>query len=97
MGILACLLAAEAVAAPATPLSAQLSSLYAQPLRLESGRIGERRAPELMPTLKVKLRQEPTTFSGRKINLINRMDGLKFIFNNDLCGNRISNGHGGAK
>jgi phosphomannomutase len=36
-----------------------------------------------MPTLKEKLKQEPTTLAGRKIKLINRMDGLKFIFNDD--------------
>jgi phosphoglucomutase len=82
-GILACLLAAEAVAARGTTLSEQLNSLYAQTGRLESGRIGVRLTPELMPTLKEKLKQEPTTLAGRKIKLINRMDGLKFIFNDD--------------
>jgi len=82
-GILACLLAAEAVAARGTSLSEQLNSLYAQTGRLESGRISVRLTPELMPTLKEKLKQEPTTLAGRKIKLINRMDGLKFIFNGD--------------
>src|SRR6266550_486012 len=82
-GILACLLAAEAVAARGATLSEQLNSLYAQTGRLESGRIGVWLTPELMPTLKEKLKQEPTTLAGRKIKLINRMDGLKFIFNDD--------------
>ena len=82
-GILACLLAAEAVAARGATLSEQLNSLYAQTGRLESGRIGVRLTPELMPTLKEKLKQEPTTLAGRKIKSINRMDGLKFIFSDD--------------
>ena len=82
-GILACLLAAEAVAARGASLSEQLNSLYARTGRLESGRIGVRLTPQLMPTLKEKLKQEPTTLAGRKIKLINRMDGLKFIFNDD--------------
>jgi phosphoglucomutase len=82
-GILACLLAAEAVASRGASLTDQLENLFGQIGRLESGRIGVRVTPELMPTLKEKLKQEPTVLAGRKIKHINRIDGLKFIFQDD--------------
>ncbi|MEY2395558.1 MAG: hypothetical protein QOF94_1903, partial [Acidobacteriaceae bacterium] len=82
-GILACLLAAEAVAARGATLTEQLDSLYARTGKLESGRIGVRLTPELMPILKEKLKEEPTAIGGRKIKSINRIDGLKFIFSDD--------------
>lgn len=82
-GILACLLAAEAVAARSASLTDQLENLFKQIGRLESGRIGVRLTPELMPTLKEKLKQEPTVLADRKIKNINRIDGLKFIFQDD--------------
>jgi len=82
-GILACLLAAEAVAARGATLTEQLDSLYTRTGKLESGRIGVRLTPELMPILKEKLQEEPTAIGGRKIKSINRIDGLKFIFSDD--------------
>ena len=82
-GILACLLAAEAVAARGASLTDQLEGLFGRIGRLESGRIGVRLTPELMPTLKEKLKQEPTVLADRKIKKINRIDGLKFIFQDD--------------
>jgi len=82
-GILACLLAAEAVAARSASLTDQLENLFRQIGRLESGRIGVRLTPELMPILKEKLKQEPTVLADRKIKQINRIDGLKFIFQDD--------------
>jgi phosphoglucomutase len=82
-GILACLLAAEAVAARGATLTEQLDSLYTRTGKLESGRIGVRLTPELMPILKEKLKEEPTAIGGRKIKSINRIDGLKFIFTDD--------------
>ena len=82
-GILACLLAAEAVGARGATLTEQLDSLYSRTGKLESGRIGVRLTPELMPILKEKLKEEPTAIGGRKIKSINRIDGLKFIFTDD--------------
>ncbi len=82
-GILACLLAAEAVASRGATLTEQLDSLYTRTGKLESGRIGVRLTPELMPILKEKLKEEPTAIGGRKIKSINRIDGLKFIFTDD--------------
>ena len=82
-GLLACLLAAEAVAARHASLTEQLEQLFAKTGRLESGRIGVQLTPELMPTLKEKLKEEPTTIDGRKVKSLDRIDGLKIIFEDD--------------
>ncbi len=79
-GILACLLAAESVAARGKSLSEQLKELYARVGKLESGRIGVKLTPEVAAKLKEKLDQEPTAIGGRKIGNINRIDGVKFLF-----------------
>ncbi len=79
-GILACLLAAEAVAARGASLTEQLNALYAQVGKLESGRIGVRLTPELMDSLNEKLRQDAGEIGGRQVAETNRTDGVKFIF-----------------
>ena len=79
-GILACLLAAEAVAARGKSLTEQISDLEAKVGKLESARIGVKLNDEVSAKLKEKLAQEPTEIGGRKIENINRMDGVKFIF-----------------
>ena len=79
-GILACLLAAEAVAVRGASLSEQLEDLFQRVGRLESGRIGVRLTDEVAAKLKEKLAQEPTEIGGRKVGTINRMDGVKFLF-----------------
>ncbi|HEY0049244.1 MAG TPA: hypothetical protein VGB68_08175, partial [Pyrinomonadaceae bacterium] len=47
---------------------------------LEAGRIGVKLTPEIAEKLKEKLAQEPTEIGNRRIEKINRMDGVKFIF-----------------
>ena len=79
-GILACLLAAEAVAVRGKTLGQQLEELYSRVGRLESRRIGVRLTPEVAAKLKEKLAQEPTEIGGRAIERINRLDGVKFLF-----------------
>ncbi len=79
-GILACLLAAEAVAARGKSLTEQLEELTNRVGNLESARIGVKLTKEVSAGLKEKLAQEPTEIGGRKIENINRMDGVKFIF-----------------
>jgi phosphoglucomutase len=81
-GILACLLAAEAVAVRGKSLTEQLSELYSRVGKLESGRIGVKLNDEIARNLKEKLEQEPSEIGGLKIESINRMDGVKFIFTN---------------
>ena len=79
-GILACLLAAEAVAARGVSLNEQLNELYGRVGRLEAGRIGVRLTPEILATLPEKLKRDPADISGRRVARTNRMDGVKFIF-----------------
>jgi phosphoglucomutase len=79
-GILACLLAAEAVAARGTSLTDQLNDLYSRVGKLEAGRIGIRLTPQLMETLGEKLKEDPKEIGGRRVERTNRMDGVKFIF-----------------
>ncbi|MGI8735206.1 MAG: phosphoglucomutase/phosphomannomutase family protein [Pyrinomonadaceae bacterium] len=79
-GILACLLAAEAVAARGESLTQQLSALYARVGKLEAGRIGVRLTSDLMKSLKEKLAQDPAEIGGRHISRTNRLDGVKFFF-----------------
>jgi phosphoglucomutase len=82
-GILACLLAAEAVAARGSSLTEQLNELFKRDGKLESGRIGVTLTPDVAEKLKEKLAHEPSEIGGRKIESINRMDGVKFLFGND--------------
>ncbi|HYE65591.1 MAG TPA: hypothetical protein VD966_08410, partial [Pyrinomonadaceae bacterium] len=79
-GILACLLAAEAVAARGASLSEQIEALYERVGCLESARIGVRLTPELLASLPEKLKQDPADIGGRRVERTNRMDGVKFIF-----------------
>jgi len=79
-GILACLLAAEAVAARGASLTEQLAELTQRVGELFSGRIGVKLTPEVTGKLKEKLAQDPTEIAGRKIENVNRLDGVKFIF-----------------
>ena len=79
-GILACLLAAEAVAARGASLTEQLEALYARVGRLEGARIGVRLTPDIVASLPGKLAREPKDIGGRRIARTNRIDGVKFIF-----------------
>ena len=79
-GILACLLAIEAVTVRQSSLNEQLEDLYRRVGKLESGRIGVRLNDDVAARLKEKLAQEPSEISGRKVESINRMDGVKFLF-----------------
>jgi phosphoglucomutase len=79
-GILACLLAVEAVTVRGKSLTAQLNEIYSRVGKLESGRIGVKLDTAVAAKLKEKLAQEPSEIDGRKIENINRMDGVKFFF-----------------
>ncbi|MEP6705154.1 MAG: phosphoglucomutase/phosphomannomutase family protein [Acidobacteriota bacterium] len=79
-GILACLLAIEAVTVRKASLNSQLDDLYRRFGKLESGRIGVKLDENVSARLKDRLAQEPTEIAGRKIEKINRIDGVKFLF-----------------
>ncbi len=82
-GILACLLAAEAVAARGANLTEQLEALFARVGRLETGRIGVSLTVQAQAELTEKLKREPQEIGGRRVIEINRLDGIKFLFAND--------------
>ena len=46
----------------------------------ENARIGVKLTPDVATKLKEKLAQEPVELAGRKIDKINRIDGVKFLF-----------------
>ena len=79
-GILACLLAIEAVTVRHATLTEQLESIYQRVGKLENARIGVKLTPDVASKLKEKLAEEPTELAGRKIENINRIDGVKFLF-----------------
>ncbi|MEZ5346245.1 MAG: phosphoglucomutase/phosphomannomutase family protein [Pyrinomonadaceae bacterium] len=79
-GILACLLAAEAVAARGASLTEQFDDLTKRIGNLESGRISVRMTDEIAGSLEEKLLKEPSEIGGRRIEKINRADGVKFLF-----------------
>ncbi len=82
-GILACLLAAEAVAARGKSLTRQYAELTSRIGNLESGRISVRLTDEIAENLQEKLSGEPSEVGGRKIDKINRIDGVKFLFDDE--------------
>lgn len=81
-GLIACLLAAESVAVTGKTIGGQLASLYERVGSLESKRIGVKLTGDVAVRLKEKLAQEPSEIGGRKIDNINRLDGVKFLFAN---------------
>ena len=79
-GILACLLAAEAVAVRGISLGEQLAALYQSVGRLENRRVGLSLTPAVQKTLKERLKREPSAIGGRQVASVNRTDGVKFTF-----------------
>ncbi len=79
-GILACLLAVEAVTVRGKSISAQLEDIYRRVGKLESGRIGVKLTDDVARSLQEKLGREPESIAGRKVENINRIDGVKFFF-----------------
>lgn len=79
-GLIACLLAAESVAVRSQTIGEQLEDLYKRVGKLESKRIGVKLTDDVAAKLREKLAQEPSEIGGRRIENINRLDGVKFIF-----------------
>jgi phosphoglucomutase len=83
-GILACLLAIEAVTTRQATLSEQLDEIYRRVGKLENSRIGVKLTPEVAEKLKEKLAKDPADLAGRKIENIDRIDGVKFLFDDGV-------------
>jgi phosphomannomutase len=48
--------------------------------RLEAKRIGVRLTPDIVASLPDRLAREPKEIGGRRVASVNRMDGVKFLF-----------------
>jgi phosphoglucomutase len=77
-GILACLLVAEMVAKRSVSLGEMLKQVYGRVGKLVSGRIGVRLTEDLQRGLASKLESGPTSFGGRRVESVSRVDGAKF-------------------
>ncbi len=80
-GILACLLVAEMVAARGTSLGEMLQEIFRRDGALYSERVGIKLTPEVRARLQARLAAEtPTHIGARRVTEVNRMDGVKYIF-----------------
>jgi len=80
-GILACLLVTEMVAARGTGLGEMLQELFGKDGALYSERVGIKLTPEVKQRLQARLAAEtPSKIGGRRVVEVNRLDGVKYIF-----------------
>jgi phosphoglucomutase len=80
-GILACLLVAEMVAARGASLGEMITELFTKDGALYSDRRGIKLTPEVKARLSERLQADaPAQIGGRKVIGVNRMDGVKYLF-----------------
>jgi phosphoglucomutase len=80
-GILACLLVTEMVAARGASLGEMLAEIFKKDGELYSERVGIRLTPDVQQRLQARLSAEaPERVGTRRVVEINRLDGVKYIF-----------------
>ncbi|HEV2667964.1 MAG TPA: phosphoglucomutase/phosphomannomutase family protein [Blastocatellia bacterium] len=80
-GILACLLVIEMVASRGASLGEMLEELFRKDGALYSERVGIKLTPEVKDRLQKRLSSDPpNSIGGRRVAEVNRMDGVKYIF-----------------
>jgi phosphoglucomutase len=80
-GILACLLVIEMVASRGASLGEMLEELFRKDGALYSERVGIKLTPEVKDRLQKRLSSDPPdSIGGRRVAEVNRMDGVKYIF-----------------
>jgi phosphoglucomutase len=80
-GILACLLVTEMVAARGASLGEMLAEIFKKDGELYSERVGIRLTPDVQKRLQARLSAEaPERVGTRRVVEINRLDGVKYIF-----------------
>jgi phosphoglucomutase len=80
-GILACLLVIEMVASRGASLGEMLEELFRKDGALYSERVGVKLTPEVKDRLQKRLSSDPPdSIGGRRVAEVNRMDGVKYIF-----------------
>ncbi|HEY8461452.1 MAG TPA: phosphoglucomutase/phosphomannomutase family protein [Blastocatellia bacterium] len=80
-GILACLLVTEMVASRKASLGEMLEELFRKDGALYSDRVGIKLTAEVKDRLQKRLSSDPpNSIGGRRIADVNRMDGVKYVF-----------------
>ena len=80
-GILACLLVIEMVASRGASLGEMLEDLFRKDGALYSERVGIKLTPEVKDRLQKRLSSDPPdSIGGRRVAEVNRIDGVKYIF-----------------
>lgn len=80
-GILACLLVVEMVAARGASLGEMIAELFRKDGALYSERVGIKLTPEVKDRLQKRLAADaPDSIGGRRVTDVNRMDGVKYLF-----------------
>jgi phosphoglucomutase len=80
-GILACLLVVEMVAARGASLGEMIEELFQKDGAFYSERVGIKLTPEVKDRLEKRLAADPPdSIDGRRVVEVNRMDGVKYIF-----------------
>jgi phosphoglucomutase len=80
-GILACLLVIEMVASRGASLGEMIAELFRKDGALYSERAGIKLTPEVKGRLQKRLSSDPPdSIGGRRVAEVNRMDGVKYIF-----------------
>jgi phosphoglucomutase len=80
-GILACLLVTEMVATRGASLGEMLEELFRKDGALYGERIGIKLTPEVKDRLQKRLSSDaPGSIGGRRVAEVNRIDGVKYIF-----------------
>jgi phosphoglucomutase len=80
-GILACLLVIEMVASHGASLGEMLEELFRKDGALYSERVGIKLTPDVKSRLQKRLSSDPPdSIGGRRVAEVNRMDGVKYIF-----------------
>ena len=78
-GILACLLTAEMVARRGAPLRVQLEELFRKVGGFYPQRVNFRLPDEVKARFVTRLERDPSSFAGRRVKQIVRLDGLKLV------------------
>ena len=81
-GILACLLVAEMVARTGKKLNQLIEETYAEFGYFYSKRIDLKLTPQLKESLASKLANPPKSINGFEVREVNKIDGVKLIFDN---------------
>ena len=82
-GILACLLITEMLASRGKSLKQQLKDLFSKVGAVYNRRLNIKLDPAITARVKAKIASDVSEFHGRRVVRVNRVDGLKLLFEKD--------------